>query len=104
MRKFYKFPNELDTIIQENGSNLSGGDKQKIAISRIFLEDSNVLILDEIVSSIDKDTANDIIQNILEYNKNKIIFIISHDNSMENFCNKIINIENKEIKLNENQE
>ena len=96
---FKKFKDRgLDSRIQENGSNLSGGDKQKIALTRAFLDQSEIIILDEITNSIDSTTAVEIIQEILKLYKNKIIFMISHDNYVEQFCNKKVLIEDKKVK------
>lgn len=71
----------MNSPINENGTNLSGGEKQKIAIARALYDDVDVdvLILDEVTSNIDKQSAADIYNRILQNHNNKIIFIISHD-------------------------
>lgn len=97
MQKFYEYKDGLDTVVLENGSNLSGGDKQKISIARVYIENPDVVILDEITSSIDKSTSKLILEDILETYKNKIVFIISHDNSVEEYCNKIVSIVDKKL-------
>lgn len=80
----------MDSFIMENGNNLSGGEKQKIAFTREFFSDSDVFIFDEITSNIDAETAKEIYQAIWDFHKDKIIFIISHDNIADNICNKRI--------------
>ena len=69
----------MDTVIQEGGSNLSGGEKQKIAIARTLYDQVDVMILDEIASNIDKQSATEIYQRILQNKDDRITFIISHD-------------------------
>ncbi len=69
----------MNSLINENGTNLSGGERQKIAIARALYDDVDVLILDEVTSNIDKQSAADIYNRILQNHNNKIIFIISHD-------------------------
>lgn len=69
----------MDSQINENGTNLSGGEKQKIALARALYDEVDILILDEVTSNIDKESASDIYQRIVEIHYNKIIFIISHD-------------------------
>jgi ABC-type bacteriocin/lantibiotic exporters, contain an N-terminal double-glycine peptidase domain len=81
---------DMDTMIHVNGANLSGGEKQKIAVLRGLLDDSNVLILDEITSNIDEKSANVIYQRIIAEDKNKLIFVISHNVEQIGFANKII--------------
>ena len=56
----------LDFTIQESGSNLSGGEKQRIAIARAFLRNTPVMILDEATSSLDSLMAAKIEQTVLQ--------------------------------------
>lgn len=82
----------LETMIEENGANLSGGEKQKIALSRIIFSNADVFVLDEITSNIDKETADEIYKSLTSINKDKIIFIISHDKMHLPYCNKSVNL------------
>lgn len=83
----------LDTIILENGANLSGGEKQKIALARAFATNSDVLILDEVCSNIDQDAATAIYQSLNEERHKRITIIISHDVLPTGLVNKTINAE-----------
>lgn len=96
-----KFSN-LDEMIIENGANLSGGDKQRIALSRYFVENAKIVILDEPTSSLDKETETEIMTAVLENNKDKIIFIISHNNDIMNYCNYIVEVKNKTVDVTKN--
>ncbi len=87
-KKFFNGNFKLDSQILESGANLSGGDKQKIAIARLFLENNDVIILDEITNSIDNDTAEEIMYEIIDRYKNSIIFIITHDKLLSKFFTK----------------
>ncbi len=71
------FPIDLDTKIHENGKNLSGGQIQKIAIARAVYRSSNIMVLDEALSSIDYETKK-IIQNRID-NNNHTVIQVSHD-------------------------
>ena len=82
----------METIIEENGSNLSGGEKQKIALARAIFSKADTFILDEITSNIDKITADEIYKTVTEINKDKIIFIISHDKMHLPYCNRAVNL------------
>lgn len=94
--------NNLDEMIIENGANLSGGDKQRIALSRYFVENAKIVILDEPTSSLDKETETEIMTAVLENNKDKIIFIISHNNDIMNYCNYIVEVKNKTVDVTKN--
>ena len=80
----------MDSQITENGGNLSGGERQKIAFAREIFSEADVFIFDEITSNIDIETAREIYQAIQNFHNDKIIFIISHDSIAETICNRQI--------------
>lgn len=65
-------------IIEDNGFNVSGGERQKILLARSLLKKSNYLILDEALSEVGLDEEKEIINKIFEYFKDKTIIYISH--------------------------
>lgn len=83
----------LNSIIEENGLNLSLGERQKIIISRVLLKDSPILILDESLSGIDNNDEYEIISNILCEFSNKTIVYISHSKVCLNLFNKILDFD-----------
>lgn len=72
-------------IIDENGKNLSAGQIQRFCISRAFYRDSQIIILDEPTSNLDKTNAYKII-DWLKKMKNVTVIIISHDPNIINMC------------------
>ena len=82
----------LDSEVLENGANLSGGEKQKIAIARILRDETDVIILDEFTSNIDKESAEEILKKVLENYCRKIVFIISHDGLAEKYATKVLDL------------
>ena len=71
-------PQGYDTILEDNGSNLSQGQRQLLAIARAILADCSILILDEATSSIDTKTEVEIQQAMLALMKGKTSFVIAH--------------------------
>ncbi|MDR2045325.1 MAG: ABC transporter ATP-binding protein/permease [Clostridium sp.] len=71
-----------ETIILENGANLSGGEKQRISLCREMSQMTDILILDESTSSIDHENSQAILGEIVKSNRDKIIFIITHDEGL----------------------
>ena len=69
---------KLEQMIQENGANLSGGQRQKIALARAIYHEKPILILDEGMSAIDKKSAYDIEKRLLD-RKNVTLLSITHD-------------------------
>lgn len=68
----------LDTILLEKGSNLSGGQYQRLVLARAILRDTNIYIFDEATSNIDMESENQIMNVISEISKEKTIILISH--------------------------
>ena len=87
----------LNIEIQENGSNLSIGEKQLICFVRAALKKSKVIILDEATSSMDVQTEKIIQNNINEHLKDCTIIMIAHHIQMVSACQRIIVIDKGEI-------
>lgn len=75
---FLKQENQLDTLLTERASNLSGGQCQRLALARALLHDSQVYIFDEATSNIDVESENDIMREIHALAKTKTVILISH--------------------------
>ncbi|MBR4906384.1 MAG: ABC transporter ATP-binding protein [Clostridia bacterium] len=75
-------PESLDSIIAENGANLSGGEKKRICLARALLRDTDVLILDEPLANLDDATAGKI-EDLLLKITGKLLLVVSHQFSEE---------------------
>jgi ATP-binding cassette subfamily B protein len=70
--------NGYDTLINEESSNISGGQKQLLTIARAYLSDRKMLILDEATSNVDTRTEIFIQQSMDELMKGRTSFVIAH--------------------------
>lgn len=87
----------LDTKIGERGNGLSEGQIQRISIARAIASKAPILILDEITSSLDSKTEEEVINNIKNL-QNITCIIVTHRNSIAKLCDKEYVVEDKNIK------
>ena len=84
--------------ITENGTEFSGGEVQKLLLSRAIYKDSPILVLDEPTAAMDPIAEQNIYLKYNELSKNKTAFFISHRLSSTRFCDRIILIDDGKIK------
>jgi len=90
--------NFLRTVVGERGNKLSEGQKQRLVIARALYKNPEILILDEITSSLDGRNEKFIIKEISKLNKNKTIIFISHKKSSLLYCDKVLELKNGKLK------
>ena len=89
-------PQNIDTLIGENGVKLSGGQRQKVCLARLLYYNKEILILDEATNALDKVSEMNVIK-LLRSLKNKTIIMISHDFENLKFCNKLYKLSNGKV-------
>ena len=82
----------LNTILGEFGSNISGGQLQRVGLARAIYKDSEIILLDEPLSNVDVKTKDLILDRIIELKANKTIIYISHDINDLKKCDSIIEL------------
>ncbi|KLO22528.1 MULTISPECIES: ABC transporter ATP-binding protein [unclassified Marinitoga] len=94
-----KFTNGINTILSKEfeGTELSGGQWQKVAIGRGIFKDYNIIILDEPTSALDPLAENELYEKFEEISREKIAIIITHRLASIKFCNKIVIMDNGKI-------
>ncbi|WP_283703384.1 peptidase domain-containing ABC transporter [Clostridium perfringens] len=97
-------PLRYNTLIEENGSNFSGGQKQRLSIARAILRKPEILIMDEATSNLDSITEKAIEKTIHEFSEGMITIIIAHRLSTIMRCDNIYILEKGEIKEQGNHE
>lgn len=90
-------PEGYDTLVQEGGNNLSGGEKQRISIARAILKDAPIIILDETTSALDTENEHEVLAAIEELTQNKTVIMIAHRIKTVEKADHIIAIEDGRI-------
>lgn len=92
-----QLPQGFDTLVGERGIKLSGGEKQRIALARAFLEDAPIVVLDEATSALDSLTEQQIQVAIFELIEKKTAIVIAHRLATILRMDRIIVLENGQI-------
>lgn len=87
-------PDKLMTVVGENGTGLSEGQIQRLAIARAVLSGAPIMLLDEATGSLDAKTEEQVINNLLGL-ENTTVILVTHRNQATIACDKAIKVENK---------
>ena len=91
------YPKGLDTVIGDTTFKASEGEIQRFGIARALLQKKEILILDEITSSLDQQNEKNIMNIISSLKRSSTIIMISHKNSSLEFCDKVYTLQNKNL-------
>ncbi|MYD99066.1 MAG: ABC transporter ATP-binding protein [Gammaproteobacteria bacterium] len=67
-----------DTELGERGGKLSTGQRQRLSIARALVRDTPILILDEPTASLDAETEHEVLENLADWGRNRVVFVITH--------------------------
>jgi len=95
--EFTQLENGLNTKIGKNGSKLSGGRRQLIWSLRVLLSNPEILILDEPTASLDENIKQLLIKLYDHFMANKTIILVTHDQTLMNYANRIIYLKDGQI-------
>ncbi|MDO5755645.1 MAG: ABC transporter ATP-binding protein [Tissierellia bacterium] len=92
-----KLPKGYDTMVGEGGSNLSGGEKQRISVARAMLKDAKLVLLDEATAGVDPDNEKFMQEAIENLVKDKTLLVIAHRLSTIQNADQILVLKDGEI-------
>ncbi|MEH2055837.1 MAG: ABC transporter ATP-binding protein [Nostoc sp.] len=95
--EIHNFPQQYETLVGERGITLSGGQRQRTALARAMLVNAPVLILDDALSSVDNQTATQILKNLSGGTERKTVIFITHQLSAAAAADRIFVIEKGKI-------
>lgn len=89
-------PQGLDTLIGENGTTISGGQRERIALARPLYKNASLLILDEATANLDNETEKEVMDSIFSI-ENKTVLLVTHHMALADQCNMVYQIKDKKI-------
>ena len=92
--------NGYDTEINNSSAKISLNLKRGIAIARVLLKDSKILMFDEIIDTLEDELQDNVLQILEDLKKDHTIIIISREEKILNIADKIIRLDNNKIKRN----
>ena len=92
-----KLPGGLSHVVKQDGKNISGGEKQRIAIARSLIKNPEIIVLDEATSGLDTFTEENIYHTIKKLKKT--VIVVSHRINSLKFCDKIYHLKNGKAHL-----
>lgn len=94
---YKKLDNGLDTYLGEKGILVSGGERQRIALARLWFDDAAIVILDEATSALDNITEKEVMERVMKKLENKTVIAIAHRLERIKSFDKIIVLKSGEI-------
>ncbi|MGL1932087.1 MAG: type I secretion system permease/ATPase [Desulfotalea sp.] len=92
-----RHPLGLDLQVGERGQNVSGGQRQSIALARAFIEESPIVLIDEPTNAMDHSTEMNVIKNLEKMTKGKTTIIITHKPSILSLVDRLIVMDDGKI-------
>ena len=89
-----QLPRQLDTALGEDGLNLSGGQRRRLALARAFLLRRPILLLDEPLANIDNESAAVVLDAILRLKQTCTCFAVTHDAALMACADRLLRLEN----------
>ena len=92
-----KLDDSIQSVIGDNGTTLSTGQRQRLAIARALLSDKKIIVMDEPTSSIDSETEKEVMKTIYNELSDKTLIIITHDEQILYNCDEVLELRNRNL-------
>jgi len=92
---------QIKELMQQKIGELSGGQQQRVSIARVLSKKPRIIFADEPTGNLDKETANLVMNVLLDYIKETGagLILVTHDESMSSLCDKVYKLENRKLNI-----
>ena len=90
---------KLTRQLKNDGTNISGGERQRISLMRAVYSNPSIYIFDEPTSALDSKNADVIVKLIQELKRDKIVIVVTHSKDLKKFCDQILEMQDGKFKL-----
>ena len=87
-----RLPDGIETMVGERGAVLSGGERKRVALARMFVRKPALMILDEATSELDSQSEHHILETIKQWQPRPLVLNISHRPSILDFCDRVLEV------------
>jgi ABC-type transport system involved in cytochrome bd biosynthesis fused ATPase/permease subunit len=94
-----RLPDGYETLVGENGVNVSGGERQRIALARVLLKDAPVLILDEASAHLDTITEREIFETLFAAAEGRTLIVFTHHPHLLQYMDSVYELSNGKLHL-----
>ncbi len=99
LQKFiHQLPEGLNTWVGENGAKVSSGEGRRIALARVYLKNTPILLLDEPTEGLDKETEDEVLNTLEQIARNKTLIMVTHKEAGLRLVDKVFSINNGYLK------
>jgi ABC-type multidrug transport system fused ATPase/permease subunit len=88
-----ELPDGFDTVLSESAENISGGQRQRLAIARAYLQNAPIVLFDEATSALDAATEADVLRTFHKMTEGRTVLMVAHRSATINACDSIIRVE-----------
>lgn len=92
-----RLPEGIDTVLGENGTTISMGQRQRIVLARALYKDSSLLVMDEMTAALDRETEREVMRSLKNLKERKTLLLVTHHEWLAEECERIYRLEKQHL-------
>lgn len=92
-----RLPEGIDTVLGENGTTISMGQRQRIVLARALYKDSSLLVMDEMTAALDRETEREVMRSLKNLRRKRTLLFVTHHEWLAEECERIYRLEEQRV-------